>query len=271
MHYYQHHIGDFIKDTNFLTNEEVGIYLKLLWLYYDTEKPLENDLFTLTMKTSSRGNEDMVTGILTMFFTLVDNVWFHARCQREIDEYHKMLESKSRAGKASAEHRKNRNSTRVEQTLDKCHTDVQLTINHKPITNNQEKTKTIARVPRFDAQAHLLSLGVDVNVANDFLALRKQKRAALTLTALAGIAKEAGKAGMTLQQALEISCARGWQSFKADWIQNDIGKRGDNKPDWAVEKENRIRAFAGDSAAKPQTQITGNIIDITPQPKLIGG
>jgi uncharacterized protein YdaU (DUF1376 family) len=49
MHYYQHHIGDFIKDTSFLTNEEVGIYLKLLWIYYDTEKPLPNSLFELSM------------------------------------------------------------------------------------------------------------------------------------------------------------------------------------------------------------------------------
>jgi hypothetical protein len=28
---------------------------------------------------------------------------------------------------------------------------------------------------------------------------------------------EAAKAGITLQQAIEIAAARGWQAFKADW------------------------------------------------------
>ena len=76
MHYYQHHIGDFIKDTSFLTNEEVGIYLKLIWLYYDTELPLPNNMFELTMKTSARDSEELVKGILAMFFILSDDSKF---------------------------------------------------------------------------------------------------------------------------------------------------------------------------------------------------
>ena len=145
-----------------------------------------------------------------------------------------------------------------------------ITNNQEPITNNQVKNK-IQRAPRFNAHAHLLSLGVDESVAQDFIALRKQKRATVTLTALNGIEREAAKANVSLNAALEIVCARGWQSFKADWVRPEMLKHGDSKPDWAVEKENRMRAFAGDSAARPQLQSPGNIIDITPQTKLIGG
>ena len=67
MHYYQHHIGDFIKDTSFLTNEEVGIYMKLLWLYYDTEKPLPNSIHELSMKVNARNQQDALQSILKMF------------------------------------------------------------------------------------------------------------------------------------------------------------------------------------------------------------
>lgn len=51
----------------------------------------------------------------------------------------------------------------------------------------------------------------------DFLALRNARHAPLTETALNIIRKEAEKADITLDQALETCCMRGWQGFKAEW------------------------------------------------------
>ena len=59
---------------------------------------------------------------------------------------------------------------------------------------------------------------VDDQVWNDFLAVRKAKRAPLTETALAMIEKESELAGLTLNDALTECVTRGWQSFKAEWI-----------------------------------------------------
>jgi uncharacterized protein YdaU (DUF1376 family) len=142
MHYYQHHIGDFIKDTSFLTNEEIGIYLKLIWLYYDTEKPLPNNLFELGMKTGTRDNTEMLSGLLEMFFSFhsIENSWHHNRCDKEIEHYKQQLTTASKAGKASALKRAmNKNSTSVEQALNERSTEVQPTNNQQPITNNQVK------------------------------------------------------------------------------------------------------------------------------------
>jgi len=137
MHYYQHHIGDFIKDTSFLTNEEIGIYLKLLWLYYDTEQPLPNSLFELSMKVNARDRQETLSGILSMYFTLQNEEWHHKRCNKEISFYKQQLETASKAGRASAEKRAlNRNSTVVERSLDSGSTVVQPTNNQQPITNN---------------------------------------------------------------------------------------------------------------------------------------
>ena len=129
MHYYQHHIGDFTRDTAFLTNEESMVYLKLIWLYYDTEMPLPNDIFALSIKTSTRDKVEMLEGILKMFFALEDGAWHHPRCDTEIEQYRLKSEQASRAGKASAQRRLNGRST-----------DVQPTINHEPLTNNQLNT-----------------------------------------------------------------------------------------------------------------------------------
>lgn len=60
--------------------------------------------------------------------------------------------------------------------------------------------------------------GVSPETVQDFKALRRAKRAAITQTAMAGIQREAEKAGVTLEIALRTCCERGWAGFKADWV-----------------------------------------------------
>ncbi len=60
--------------------------------------------------------------------------------------------------------------------------------------------------------------GVSQKVWSDFLKTRKTK---VTDTAIDGIRREAERAGITLETALETSCARGWQSFKAEWLHGE--------------------------------------------------
>ena len=55
---------------------------------------------------------------------------------------------------------------------------------------------------------------------SDFLQIRKAKKAPVTAAAIAGIEREARKAGWSLEKALIECCARGWAGFKADWVQN---------------------------------------------------
>lgn len=59
---------------------------------------------------------------------------------------------------------------------------------------------------------------VDADVWQDFVALRKAKKALLTKTAVDGIRVEADKAGLTLEAALRVCCERGWAGFKASWL-----------------------------------------------------
>jgi len=60
--------------------------------------------------------------------------------------------------------------------------------------------------------------GVSDRVWQDFLAHRKAKKAPVTETAIAGIQREAVKAGWTMEGALTEIVSRGWQGFKADWV-----------------------------------------------------
>ena len=47
---------------------------------------------------------------------------------------------------------------------------------------------------------------------------RKNKKAPLTETALKGIKNEVKKTSISLEDALVMCQARGWQSFKSDWV-----------------------------------------------------
>lgn len=62
---------------------------------------------------------------------------------------------------------------------------------------------------------------VDEQVAKDYLAIRKAKRAPLTRTSLDGLIREFQKAGLTVAAGIQLCAARGWQGFKADWLAND--------------------------------------------------
>lgn len=200
MHYYQHHIGDFIKATARLSDSQTIVYLRLLWMYYDSEKPLENDLDILVMKTG--GDLDDVDLLLRAFFKLDDGVWRHTRCDAEIAEYHQFVAKKSNAGKASAERRLNKRSTPVQQVLDTKATDVQLTTNHKPLTKNHIDTPE----------------GVDVLLWKDFVEIRKKRRAPISERVIDGLRHEASLAKMSLNDVINECVVRGWQSFKAEWI-----------------------------------------------------
>jgi hypothetical protein len=90
--------------------------------------------------------------------------------------------------------------------------------------HGKERKGNTARVPRadgaarFDAHARLVSLGADAKIACDWLTLRNGKRATTTKTAIAGIQREAAKAGITLTDALRTCCERSWVGFRASWI-----------------------------------------------------
>jgi hypothetical protein len=60
--------------------------------------------------------------------------------------------------------------------------------------------------------------GVAEQTWADWLALRKAKKAPVTETVIDNAKREASKAGMTLEDFLQLWCARGSQGLQAEWI-----------------------------------------------------
>lgn len=141
MHYYQHHIGDFIKDTARLSDAQSMAYLRLMWVYYDTESPLKNDVDALAFDIGASASD--VHQILKHFFFLHDDgLWHHSRCNKEILAFRQ----KSDKAKKSAEARWNNANamrTHTERNADEPVSDA----NQYPVPTNQEPTKTLTENP----------------------------------------------------------------------------------------------------------------------------
>lgn len=134
MHYYRHHIGDFLKDTGHLSNEQMGIYLRMLWKYYLDEKPLHDDCESIAF--AMRSDEKTVRLILRHFFVLQDDGWRHNRCDKEIADFHGKKEKAANSANARW-NGANAMRTHTERNADAPVFDA----NHKPITINQEPIK----------------------------------------------------------------------------------------------------------------------------------
>ena len=86
---------------------------------------------------------------------------------------------------------------------------------------NTAHEKTAKKPTKHEADLALLAEhGIEGQIAEDFLTIRKAKRQPLTGTAMRLIAADAEKCGMTALQAVEYAIGNGWGSFRAEWLKN---------------------------------------------------
>lgn len=114
---------------------EHGAYTLLLDACYDRERfPTMDEALEWTW---ARSDEEIraVQFVLSKFFDLVDGVYVQGRVQDEIEAY----QGKALKNKEIALAREEARRTKRAQVEHEPCTDRHLTINHKPLTNNQEQ------------------------------------------------------------------------------------------------------------------------------------
>ena len=198
MHYFSFHIIDYMSHTAHLTPIEDIAYIRCLMIYYLHEKPLLEDIGEVAREIRMPDNIPEVTYVLNKYFTHdVGKGWRLARADEEIQKYKNKMAACSKGGKSAA--LVNRKSTAAA---------LPLTNNHKPLTNNHKPIKDTLKRPN----------NVTKKTWEDFLIHRKNLKKPLTETALKGIKREVSKTSISLEDALVMVQARGWQSFKSDWV-----------------------------------------------------
>ena len=201
MHFYSFNIGDYMSHTMHLSPMEDLAYRRCMDIYYLHEKPLPEDVKDVARLIRMMDHTHQVQIVLEEYFTLqLGKGWTLNRADEEIQKYQSKVEQSKRAAQASVQRRLNARLTDVQPNKK------QETLNKKQETYN----KTLKR-PR----------NVSKKTWDDFLVHRKNKKAPLTETALKGIKNEVKKTTLSLEDALVMCQARGWQSFKSDWISKE--------------------------------------------------
>jgi hypothetical protein len=89
---------------------------------------------------------------------------------------------------------------------------------------------------KFNFKQALLDLGVCENVANDFLLVRKNKKATNSETSFKRLKTEIAQSGLSANDCITIAVENDWKGFKVEWIQ----------------KQNRKHSIEGFSSYSPK-------------------
>jgi len=206
MHYYKFNIADYRKDTGHLSTIEHGIYRQLIDWYYLDEQPIpeENQVVIRRLRLGSE-EVTFLQNILSDFFVLGKTGYKHKRIEVEIKDYQEQVEKNKNNGKLGGRPKKTQSV--ISGLPDKS----QNNPNQEPLTTNHKPKREIATVVACPPD-------VSQQVWDDWVTLRKTKKAPITKTVLDGAIAEAKKLGWTLEQFLIEWCNRSSQGLKAEWI-----------------------------------------------------
>ena len=233
MHYYSFHVSDYIHDTAHLSNYEDLAFRRLLDLYYTSEKPIPNQTHEVARRIRMSNQINAVQTVLEEFFMfdMENNFWFHKRCDETIAAYQAKAERNREVGKLGGRPKLNPDANQEETQVVSKHNP-----NQEPITNNHKPKRENATVVA-------CPLDVRDQVWNDWVALRRSKKAPITATVVEGARKEAFKLNWPLDKFLVEWCTRGSQGLKAEWIVKPnpadnvrLTVAPSNDPDPALEK-----------------------------------
>ena len=213
---YQHHIGDFRRDTASLSDVDAMAYLKLLWMYYDTENPLPADSKLLAFKIGS--NADTVQLLLDAFFILDGDVYRQKRCDAEISAYkNRQVVARNKANKRWS------NAIAMPQHNSSNATDTKNDANREPITDNQINIKN-ARGTR---------LSQDWELSEDQKQFCKQERPDLD-----PVKVSAGFKDYWISVAGAKGVKKDWDATWRNWVRNQRFQKSampeNNIPEWKL-------------------------------------
>lgn len=262
IHTIQLNIEAFESGTMHMDATEKGVYMTLLICLYkiSTHKLPNNDARLARMAGVTMRKWKQIKPNIIDKFMVTDSFWEQKRVCEEVLRYTKM-QQKNKANALKT----NKTSEPLAMPLGKPNASQKAanTSNKELITsNNKDKDKEKIYKKKISLKPDCVSS----QVWGDFELLRKSKKAAITKTALNSITNEANKINWTLEQALTEMCARSWQGFKAEWVNNQ--QQGKNNANTKTRKERLDEATARGVARAVNQQIATDSQPI--EPKLLG-
>jgi len=282
MNYYQHHIGDFMRDTAHLSPVEECFYRRALDWYYVNEKPLPLELNQVHryLRANTKTDKQAVSTVLSDFFKKTASGFVHSRCEIELEKFRCKKDASKENGKLGGRPKKNNDlqNLGVSDGLELgLNLKTQNNLNQEPRTNNQEPVTNIysgaeesAQNPkpkRITKKQKAINALVEMGVGEKFAeaVIEKRKGSEFTELAIEEINLQADAVNLNFVQAIEFAAKQGWGSFRADWYQNRIAKQ---QPVATYQTSQQRTASEHDRWRQAEQQAFGER-DVTPKKLLL--
>lgn len=177
-----------------LNNEQAGVLLKHIFAYVNDENPICTDQ------------------LINIAFEPIKQQF-----KRDLVKWNKTKEGRSIAGKASAEAKKLNKIQQTSTNVNKAQqSSTKSTVNDN--VNVNVNVNDIKDINTFDFKKSCMSLGIELNIINDWLLVRKGKKASNTKTAFDLIKSELAKTTLSANECIKIAVQNSWSGFKSDWL-----------------------------------------------------
>lgn len=176
-----------------LTDEQAGKLIKHILKYVNDENPtLEDPLLKIAFMPIKQ------------------------QLKRDLEKWEKQREQRSLAGKKSAESRQ-RALTSVNENVRKATVNVNDNVNDN-VNVNVNVNDNVKNI--FSFRSALMSMFVDSKLVDEWLRVRKAKKAVNTETAFNAFKKQVELSKLSAQECVKIAIENSWSGFKADWVNN---------------------------------------------------
>jgi len=261
MNYYPFHIGDYASHTRGLSLLEDLAYRRLIDEYYLAERPFNGCSTDVARLIGMAEHEAEVAYVLNRYFVQEGELWRQDRIEKELESFKIKQDAASRAGKASAESRKNKGkATDVQRPFNERSTDVQRS------STNQEPRTNISKPKGLDSGARKKN---GSPLPENF----QPDATGIVFAEQRGIALETEVENFRNWHQAKGSLMVNWQAAWRTWCgkARQFTKPAVGNAESFYERDQRLKtermaAFTGKAPRQ-----AGNVIDVTPTVKQIGG
>lgn len=234
----------------------MGAYDRLLDYYFSTEKGIESGSVYRICRAMSRSEKACVDFVIGRFWNLTESGYRQSKADEVIAAALPLIEAARANGKLGGRPRKQKTQHEpngLNSETDRVSTENPARTQHEPSTKASQS----------QSQSHSPSLRsgevgtppeISPAIFADYLEVRRVKKAGkFTASALNGLTREADRAGVTLEQAVQACCEYSWIGFNAKWYaerQERVGSGSGETPYQKTQRE-RVTEFAPSVAKRP--------------------
>lgn len=234
------------KTSFILYSDLIGVVKKLVLKDREEGTNYAGELFLHILEYVNDNNPIPINFIVDMAFEPIK-----LALKRDLVKYEVYIEKQSKNGSKGGRPKKETQETQPflekPKKADSVSDSVTVSVN---VSDSEILLKKEPKKNIFDFRKGLIEYGFEENLVNDWLKVRKTKKATNTETAFKAFISEIESKYCNINEMLQISVTNSWSGFKHIWVENLKNINNGNKLSNTSKSDSDIRKEINDSVDK---------------------